>query len=83
MLVSCETVVRRVLFSRVTKQSRKGVLPFSISLVNWMLVFCLFKCSWNSSILFLCTAVMHRQRNVAREGVFHCKFLGPVPRCFA
>ena len=43
-------MVRRVLFSRVTKQSRKGILPFSsISLVNWMLVFCSFKCSWNSS----------------------------------
>ena len=35
-------MVRRVLFSRITKQSRKGILPFSsISLVNWMLVFCL------------------------------------------
>ena len=45
-----ETVVCWVLFSHVTKQSRKGILPFSlISLVNWMLVFCLFKCSWNSS----------------------------------
>ena len=40
-------VRRRVLISRVTKHSRKGILPFSsISLVNWMLVFCLFKCSW-------------------------------------
>ena len=39
--------------------SRKGILPFSsISLVNWMLVFCLFKCSWNSSILLSCTAVI-------------------------
>ena len=29
----------RVLFLRVTKQSRKGILPFSsISVVNWMLV---------------------------------------------
>ena len=42
-----QTVVRRVLFSRVTKQSRKGISPFSsISLVNWMLVFCSFKCSF-------------------------------------
>ena len=40
-------------------QSRKGILPFSsISLVNWVLIFCLFKCSWNSSILFLCTSVI-------------------------
>ena len=39
-----------VLFLHVTKQSRKGILPFSsISLVSWMLVFCLFKCSWDSS----------------------------------
>ena len=31
-------MVRRVLFSRVTKQSRKGILPFSsISLVNCIL----------------------------------------------
>ena len=47
-------MVRRVLLSRVTRQSRKGILPFSsISLLNWMLVFCLFKCSWNSSASIL------------------------------
>ena len=46
-------MVRRVLFSRVTKQSRKGILPFSsISLVNWMLVFCSFKCSFYYKIDF-------------------------------
>jgi len=38
-----------VLFLCVIEQSSLGILPFSsISLVNWMLVFCLFKCSWNS-----------------------------------
>ena len=38
-----KTVNRSVLFACVTKQSRKGILPFpSISLVNWMPVFWLF-----------------------------------------
>ena len=78
------TVVHRVLFSRVSKQSRKRILSFpSITLVNWVLAFCLFKCLWNSSILVLCAAVIYRQHTVAREEVFHCKLLGPVPRCFA
>ena len=52
----------------------KTILPFSsISLVNWMLVFCLLKCcvqQWS-----------HRQRKVAKEGVSQYKFLGLVPGC--
>ena len=52
-------MVRRVLFPRVNKHSRKAILPSSsISLVNWMLVLSLFKCSLNSSILLLCTAMI-------------------------
>ena len=36
MLVSCKQWFVRVLFSCVTKQSRKSIFPFSlVSLVNW------------------------------------------------
>ena len=75
-------MVRRVLFSPVTKQSRKAILPLSsISLVNWMLVFCLLKCSCNSSICLCVQQWSHRQRKVAKEGVSHYMFLGLVPGC--
>ena len=41
-------VVRSSFLSRVTKQSRKGILPFSsISLVNCMSAFCPLRCSTN------------------------------------
>ena len=53
------TVVRGLLLSRLTRQSRKVILPFSsISLVNCMYVFCLLRCSRSKSISSLCTAVI-------------------------
>ena len=80
-------MVRRVLFSRVTKQSRKGILPFSsISLVNWMLVYILFVQVFVEFIDFVfvySSDCIDNAGNVAREEVFHCKLLEPVPRCFA
>ena len=53
----------------------------SRGLVNWMLVFSLFKCG----IRRYCFRVQqwsYRKANLAREGVFHGKLLGPVPRRF-
>ena len=64
-----------MVLSRVTKQSRKGISPFSpISSVNCKSAFCLLRFSSKSLISSFCTAV-NRQRIVARVVVFVCKFV--------
>ena len=51
MLDSCKQWFVGCCFGMLKSNPEKVsyILPFSsISLVNWMLVLCLFKCSWNS-----------------------------------
>ena len=53
-----ETVVLGELSSRLTRQSRKGSLPFSSNfLLNCMSVFCSLRWWWNASITSCHTAV--------------------------
>ena len=56
VLVSCKQWFVGCCF-RVLPSSR-GKVSYRSPLVNWMLVFCSFKCSWNLSILLSCTAVI-------------------------
>ena len=51
VLVFCKQWCISSCLTRVTKQSRKGILLFSsVSLVKWISVFCLMRCLWNSRL---------------------------------